>query len=606
MIASPALADHHEEAEKIVVKTQDDLPRFTYKLDRKPSELLAADDATFLAFADRVGADIDGVLAKYEIADHATLRSLLDAKGKIAMMHGDDATVMDTIEQERALEEKPDAKLLNGIREEAMLMAAQTAGATSGEAYEAAYATHLAAAVAPMPWDVVGTNLKGLKRSGLIAGPGLYKGSAISELDPVYEKSGALSSSAANELIYLRYAATRWLPVADETAAVLAKQIAERDVQKPDIWAAREVTLSASDDLTPVHVTIWDSGIDLDLFPGRIYTDANPSDLTDPHGIAFDLVENPAHGDLMPLTDEQAARYPGMLEDMKGLSDLQLSIESAAADAVAARISKLTPEAYEDYFETLSLFGSYSHGTHVAGIAARGNPAIRLSYARITFDWRTIPEKPTEELVRKGAANSKSYIDWMKRNGTRIANLSWGGSPSGWESALEKHGIGKDAEERKAIARKYFEIARDSLYEAMKGAPDILFITSAGNSDSSANFDESLPASFDLPNVLTVGAVDQAGDETNFTSYGATTRVHANGFQVPSYVPGGEIVPFSGTSMSSPNVTNLAAKLLALNPELTTTDLIDLIIEGANKTEDGRRVLINPKKSVELMEAKEG
>lgn len=74
---------------------------------------------------------------------------------------------------------------------------------------------------------------------------------------------------------------------------------------------------------------------------------------------------------------------------------------------------------------------------------------------------------------------------------------------------------------------------------------------------------------FDLPNLLVVGAVDQAGDETSFTSYGKTVAVDADGYHVPSYVPGGETVQLSGTSMASPNTANLASKLLALDSKLT-------------------------------------
>jgi len=41
---------------------------------------------------------------------------------------------------------------------------------------------------------------------------------------------------------------------------------------------------------------------------------------------------------------------------------------------------------------------------------------------------------------------------------------------------------------------------------------------------------------------------------------------------------------------------------LALDNSLTTNELINLIINGADKSEDGRITLINPKKSVELLE----
>ena len=53
--------------------------------------------------------------------------------------------------------------------------------------------------------------------------------------------------------------------------------------------------------------------------------------------------------------------------------------------------------------------------------------------------------------------------------------------------------------------------------------------------------------------------------------------------------------------MAAPNVVNLAAKLIALDPLLTPPEVISLIEEAADESEDGRRRLINPKRSVELL-----
>ena len=92
--------------------------------------------------------------------------------------------------------------------------------------------------------------------------------------------------------------------------------------------------------------------------------------------------------------------------------------------------------------------------------------------------------------------------------------MSWGDSPESVESALEVNGIGESAEERKQMAREIFDLGKEGLYEAIKGAPEILFVTSAGNSDQDSEFYEDIPSSFELPNILTVGAVDQAGEET--------------------------------------------------------------------------------------------
>jgi subtilisin family serine protease len=137
----------------------------------------------------------------------------------------------------------------------------------------------------------------------------------------------------------------------------------------------------------------------------------------------------------------------------------------------------------------------------------------------------------------------------------------------------------------------------------MKDAPDILFVTIAGNSDHDNAFQEIIPSSFKLPNLIVTGAVDQAGDETTFTSYGENVLIDADGKAVESVVPGGTKVKMSGTSMAAPQVTNLAAKLLAIKPDLTPVQVIDLIRKGSDVSEDGRRHLMNPKRSVELLKS---
>jgi subtilisin family serine protease len=63
-------------------------------------------------------------------------------------------------------------------------------------------------------------------------------------------------------------------------------------------------------------------------------------------------------------------------------------------------------------------------------------------------------------------------------------------------------------------------------------------------------------------------------------------------------VPGGKHIAFSGTSMASPQVTNLAAKLLAVKPSLKPAEVIEIMRKTADRSEDERRTLINPKKAL--------
>ena len=128
---------------------------------------------------------------------------------------------------------------------------------------------------------------------------------------------------------------------------------------------------------------------------------------------------------------------------------------------------------------------------------------------------------------------------YFAEHGVRAVNMSWGWTFKEIESSLEANGVGTDAEDRARLAREMLGILEEGLREAMASTPQILYCVAAGNSDSDVEFDVSIPANFDLDNMIVVGAVDQAGDPTSFTSTGRNVRVFANGFEVESYVPGG-------------------------------------------------------------------
>jgi subtilisin family serine protease len=78
-------------------------------------------------------------------------------------------------------------------------------------------------------------------------------------------------------------------------------------------------------------------------------------------------------------------------------------------------------------------------------------------------------------------------------------------------------------------------------------------------------------------------------------------EVYANGFEVDSYIPGGDRMKFSGTSMASPNVANLAAKILAVKPSLKPQEVAALIKQGSEKGGSEKFPLINPKKTAALV-----
>lgn len=584
------------------VSSQADLPRFSYPVQGSASDLVQGDDATFNAFASKVRGDLESVFRDYDIDDKATLRTLLSAKLDLQELSGEYASALQTVEALRALEEKPAAKLTTGLFARARLHAAIDTNSTSGPDYEQAFARHYKQAVDPLPWDVVQDNIKASYAGSRVFTKAVAIGQIKTDLDPAVQKSGSLDNSEAWDLISARNLIQFAIPLGAVRAEVLKQYLALHNVVKPDIWAAREVTLSTDQKLAPVLVAIWDSGIDVTLFPDQLFTDPNPT-ASGTHGLAFDDQGGPSPSWLYPLTAEQRNAYPEFRGQIKGFLDLQNGIDSPDAETGQKKFSSLSPDQLHQMFELDNVLGFYIHGTHCAGIAVRGNPAARLVVARFNDELPELPFPPTVEWARHLGAAFQQMSDYFRTRNVRVVNMSWGDEPAEFEQWLSKTGGGADPAERKKRAAELYAIWKANVENAIKGAPNTLFITAAGNSDSNAGFTEDVPASLHLPNLIAVGAVNQAGDETSFTSYGDTVVVDADGYNVESYVPGGARLQLSGTSMASPNVVNLAAKLFALDPSLSPQQAIALIKQGATPSEDGRRHLIDEKRTVALLHA---
>ena len=588
------------QAPKKVVTTETDLPRFSYPVSSDVQHLLNMPVKEFSKFALPIRSDIDKTLSEYEIKDHAAHRKLLRARLDLELLFGDNAAALETIQQIRALEDKPVAKLTSALSEDAIARARMTSADPSAGGCPAGYQPAYQESVQTLPWPVAGDFMKHDKSfAGLMSKP-FFAGVADSELGPTISKEHALTLTGAVTLLQMRVLIDYAVACKQQTLDVDTAYIKMHDVSKPDIWLAREAALPATEKLTPVNIGIWDSGFDTSLFPELLFTDT-AADPRDVHGIAFDVFFHRTHGELIPLSAQASKDYPKLVTTMQAVGDMQSGIDTPASTAFKQNTAAMTPQQMRSLYDEINVVDGYAHGTHVAGIAARGNPAIRLAYVRMTYDTGNPHMPPTDQLQQDLASSYAASVQWFKVHHIRVVNMSWWNTPSTYEKDLADNGIGKDSDERKKLARHCFEIERDGLYAALKSAPGILFVTIAGNNNADNAFEEVIPSSFRLPNLIVAGAVDQAGDETNFTSYGDNVLIHADGQAVQSVVPGGAMVKMSGTSMAAPQVTNLAAKLLAIKPELTPTEIIALIRDGADTSNDGRRHLMNPRRSVELL-----
>jgi len=611
-ILTSTFTGFHQAQDKKKISKLDDLPRYTYPTVIKASELLISENE-FSSLSKEVRKDIQNTLNEYEIEDKTTLKGYYATLRNLELLEGNLESAMQYIQKIILLQEKPADKLMSGIIDLSLIEALQNNENGDEEITQNLFKKNLKARVDALPWDVIQDDVELLKGKQEIKNKNVLVGVIQTQNDPSVEKTKNISEDVAARIIGFRKFIELMEPLKEDVIEIFGSYIEANKVEKEDIWKNRDVDLSEVTDLSKVIVGIWDSGVDVDVFKNQIFVNSsekidgidndNNGFVDDVHGIAFSLEEDYTTRLLYPMTEAELENYSNMTTQIKGLMDLLAAINSPEATELKKKMSTMNPEDMKPFLEDLGLFAMYVHGTHVAGIAINNNPYAEVLVARVTFDHHAIPAPPTVEGAEKSAKNYIGTVKYFRANNVRVVNMSWGLELKEIEGMLEANGIGKDAEERSKLTRKIFDIYKDGLYNAIKSTPEILFITAAGNADNDVTFDEVIPSFFDLPNLITVGAVDQAGEETGFTSFGESVDVHANGFEVDSYLPGGGKIEMSGTSMASPNVVNLAAKLLAHDYSLTANDLIKLIIDGADKSEDGRITLINPRRSVELLKA---
>lgn len=601
---------HQEQTKKRAITNVDQLPRHTYEISGTVTQVISEKKA-FDAFAQRVCEDIKKDLVTYDIRDKSTLQQYHETILYRDALQGNDDAVLKGIERVRELVDKPGPKLMVGLIPNTIIQTRREVNTGNEGAFREAFAQNLTKAIGKLPWKIIQEEVIWAKNQMELFSKNLLMGEIEGYIEPTVSRAGYLSGDLARRVVRIRYLLAELLPLKEQMLSVYTGLISANRFEKPDIWKQQQIDLTDVDNLTPVVAAVWDTGVDTEVFPEHVFTNPNEKIdgkdndgngfVDDVHGIAYTL-EGDKDPELLYAVDISKESLSKKLELSKGLLDQQAAVDSPEASAFIRKLASLQPEEMEPFFEDLTHMVLHYHGTHVGGIVVDGNPYVRILVARQSFETRAVPRPMTMEWARKIGKMYKETVDYFKANGVRVVNMSWSSyTIKEVENTLAANGIGKDAAQRSRLARKMFAIYKNDFYDAIKNAPEILFVAAAGNDDNDPQFEAYIPGNLELSNILVVGAVDQAGDQTSFTSFGSGVDVYANGYNVESFVPGGEIIAASGTSMSSPQVVNLAAKLLALSPTLKTLELKDLILRGAKKNKDRRLLLLNPKRSVQLL-----
>ena len=203
------------------------------------------------------------------------------------------------------------------------------------------------------------------------------------------------------------------------------------------------------------------------------------------------------------------------------------------------------------------------HGTHVAGtvgaVANNGAGVFGVCPSAKLISAKFLGANGGTTAGAVKAINYLTQLKLAKKINLVATNNSWGGG--GYSQALY-----------------------DSIQAA--GNANILFIAAAGNSGLNIDSTPSYPASYLLPNVISVGAIDQNGRRAGFSNYGVNNvHIAAPGVDIVSTVPtstgAAGYAYMSGTSMATPHVTGAAALYASLNPCATAAQIREALLRTA-------------------------
>ncbi|MGE3973968.1 MAG: S8 family peptidase [Bdellovibrionales bacterium] len=205
-----------------------------------------------------------------------------------------------------------------------------------------------------------------------------------------------------------------------------------------------------------------------------------------------------------------------------------------------------------------NLVDHHGHGTHIAGIVgAEGGNGIGISGVAPNVSLMVLKYYDPQSRANDNLTNTIKAIRYAVKMKAHIINYSGGG-------------VEYSAEERKAIE----EANREG----------ILFVAAAGNERSNSDISHYYPADYDLPNIISVTAINPNAQVLASSNYGMkTVHIAAPGEGIFSTLPGMKYGIMTGTSQATSFVSGVAALIMAANRSFNFVQVKNQILSTADE-----------------------
>jgi subtilisin family serine protease len=258
-----------------------------------------------------------------------------------------------------------------------------------------------------------------------------------------------------------------------------------------------------------------------------------------------------------------------------GSDDVVVAVLDHGIDLTHPDMPNISLSSYDTGTGTSPSVVRGNHGTACAGIigAARNNE--NLGVAGVAPDTTLMSISNSLMLGPNTQQQLADGLNWAWQNGADVISNSWG---------------------HKALASALIDDAIETALSDGRDGLGTIVVFAAGNADGAVIY----PANSN-PDILVVGAMSPCAQRKNPLScdgetwwgscYGDEVDVVAPGVLIPTtdrqgsvgYDSGDYVMDFNGTSSACPHVAGVAALVLAVNPDLTGSQVVQIIEQNAQK-----------------------